>query len=703
MIIQGIMGNDFGKNSWKKIIGILASYFAVMFFLFNISGIVLGKFLLMNIISIFMPGVAILSWLNIMQSPIEVFCTSYILGYAIVVLEYFVVMISSQNINYAMITFVVTIISLLAISCKYKNQGNVLMISKTGMEGIEICLLFFMIIINVSVYSANHLGVDVASVFTASRDIQYWTNNTVALKLAWPPTNLFMTGTPLTYHYFSNIPIAFFSSLYGIDIFTLSFPLYSLTKAIVMMGAVQFLCNTLKLDIKWTIIAYLLLLLSTGYEQFSIVTLYHHLLSAPFGFDMGYAYAIMFVAFLLKQWCEYNFDYRLWFGSLLVWSMTVGSKAPVAAVIMVFVGYICFYWLYKKKFLLAFGYGLPILFIFWLIGKYCVGMFATMQGDSAWSLSLYGLDDHSFMHSNKVIMFTDIFGTVGKVLILAMWVFLRTCMLNFPIVIGGAMACVLTVRLAKGKFISFEEINFRLALLVSAFVGIGLWHFVNAGGSSEMYFAMTSLIPLAIIILKTAKDYEGLRTTGNLSYFLTKEKTWRKIFVTCLTLGVVFFFCYAYGKTGIVRQSMYAVRNFYEADTHYENERIDEGIRSEDVKALAWLRDNVEPTAIVMSDKAVIENNEHFYYYGIFCERQQYMEGVDMLLLLKSKIGNTIEYRRQLIHDIYNNLPGAVDKAKAEGVGYIVQTVDVTPQFQADVDKLELVSSSNTINVYKVR
>ena len=702
-IMQVIMGTDWGKNSWGKLASIIAAYFVVMFCAFNISGLVLGKFFLANIISIFLPGVAIWSLLNIKLSKVGAFCISYILGYAVIVLEYFVVMLSSHRISFFMISCFMAVISILVIGMQYKKRGKVLFIHTSGLEGVEICIFALMMVLNILVYSANHLGPDVLPFVTGSRDIIYWANNTVSLELAWPPSDLFFTGVPLNYHYFSNIPIAFLSMAYGIDVFTLSFPLYSFTKAIVMVGAVQFLCNTLQLEKKWAIIAYLLLLLTSGYERCSVVTIYHHLLYAPFGFDIGYAYAIVFITLLIRQWSEERLNYRLWAVILLVWAMDVGAKTPVAAIMLIFTAYICFYWLYKKKFSLSFGYGVPVLFLFWLIGKYCVGMFATMQGDAAWALSLYGLDEHRYMHYEAVKMITGILGTGGKIFIFLIMATLRTIAANFPVIVGGIMAIYLTVRLAREKLLNEEEINLRLALLVTALGGLGLWHLVNAGGDSEMYFAMAALIPIVILLLKTAKDYENLRLNGTVLHFMGREKLWRKVFIRCLVFGVLLFFCYVYGSNGVVKQSMWAMRNFYQAATTYEVNPNSKGIRSEDVKALAWLRDNAEATAVVMSDKAVIDNDEGFYYYGLFCERQQYMEGIDMLLHLKPKIGDIIAQRKQLVFDVYNNKAGAIAKAKADGVNYIVQTVDVTPQFRGSVDELDLVASSDTIKIYKIK
>lgn len=697
------------ENVFFYIIGIVISYLIIMFFIFNIDGATIAKFMFLNIFSVLLPGLALMSLLKIKQSKVGVFSTAYILGYALLVVEYFVLRRTSGFSPFCLMG-VVVFLSLLIMGYQYRSIGKFIVCDKANKTNIEIFFFALIIIVNVFVYAGNFLGPDVVSVFKIHRDMQYWINNSVALKLSWPPENLFMDGDLLTYHYFSGIPIAFLSGLYGIDIFTLSIPLYALTKAIVMFGSVQFLCRVLRVNSKWTIVAYLLMLFSTGYEKFSIVTIFHHLLYMPFGFDIGYAYAIMFVSFLLLQWRNNDFDYRLWFGMLLMWIMSVGAKAPIAAVMMIFAGYVCCYWLYQKKFFQSLGYGLTILFVFWLIGKYCVGMFSTMNGDSAWSLGLYSLNNNKLMNHKVSQLIVHTLGVGGKYLVFVMGgiVFvmggiLRTITLHFGIVVGWIMSIFLTARLIQHKKLSTEEINLRIALLLASLCGLGMWHIINAGGSSEMYFAMAALIPLSVQIMLAAKNYEHLRMECNVDTFIPNERAWRKYFTFFLSVSVILFAISSYDGSGVIRQTFGAIRNYYHLENTYGYEIQKDGIRRDDVAALYWLRDHSEKDAVIMSDKAVIEGNKSYYYYGIFSERQQYMEGTDMLGNKRAKVNDAIRHRKELIYDVYNNIPGAIARAKSEGVDYIVQTVDVTPWFMADERLLECVTSSSTINVYKIK
>lgn len=688
---------NFTDDIGKKLAVILGSYLVLMFLVFNVSAATLGKFFIINVFSILLPGAAILVCVGGELSRVGTFCMAYIFGYAWLVVEYFVSRLSAEQISFAAMSIISAVAAVLILYLKYKRSRRLLNVASSPSDGVEIVVFALLVLVNVVVYAGNHLGIDVAPLFTAHRDMQYWTNNTVALKLAWPPHNLFLADDPLTYHYFSGIPIAFLSLLFNIDVFTLSFPLYALTKAVIMFGGVYFLTHALGTSKKWTVLFYALLLFSTGLEKISVTTIYHHILLSPFGFDVGLAYGMVFVGFLLRQWQQENLSVKLWLGMLISWSMCVGAKAPAAVILMVLPGYMCVYWLYEKKWGQSLIYGLTILLMFFVIGKYCVGMFATAKGDTVWTVGLYTLENAPYMNSRITLWLTAYLGTSVKILIFAMQALVRTFLIHPAIIGGSALAFWLTAKEIRARTLAVKDLHLRLGLLVTAVVGIILSHIVNAGGSSEMYFAMVALTPLVIFMAQTAKDYEQGAEQLPL-------RRCRQAFAGLVVVSILFFWCYSYDRHGVLPDSLRAARNFYRVATNFDYDKyLANGIRREDVKALSWLRDNAAKTAVVMSDKAVMNDNARYYLYGIFCEHQQYLEGTDMLGTRRQRINDIVAKRKVIMRAVYANAPGAIDKAKAEGVNYIVQTTDVTPDFQADLAELELVTSSATMRIYRIQ
>lgn len=701
---KSIVGNKYQNHIWILIGVGAAAYLICMLTLFNISGISMVKFLLLNIVSILLPGFSILSLMDISLSRVGAFCTSYLLGYAFLVVEYFFSEIFNRRVSFTVVTALVAVVSGLYIGKKIKNKESIIKIKETDNEKSELLLLAGFVILNVFAYAANYLGTDVVPVHNACRDMQYWVNNTVALKLSWPAENLFMVGKPLYYHYFSNIPIAFLCEVYQIDVFTMSFPLYGLTKAIVVVGAVQFLLDAVVADKRVKFIGYMLMIFSTGAETISVVTFAHHILLQPFGFDISYAYGIFFVGFMIRQWKTERYDWKNHAGMLLSWIMCVGAKAPVASVLIIFAALLCFYWLIHKKWSIAFGYGISILGSFLLICTFCVGMLSVFKGDLAWSVTSYGADHFNYMGN------AESWDTIGRCMVLVgrkrplLGLLFRTICLNPVLVFGMTLTVIWIIYLAVKKRIRSKDLYFLASLGLTAIWGGFLWHHTNAGGASEMYFAMAAQIAASVMIIYSMDLYQQQHNKIKYAEWKTIKKGVFVISVMLLALGVFRFSWSAYSGAGAIKNANDGFWNLYDAAHGYDySQFVLSGIRETDVKALSWIRDYGEQDALIMTDKAVITDNDAYYLYGIFCERQQYLEGSDMMGRRRQNINEEIARRKAIITGVYNNEIDALKAAKEEGVDYIVQTVDITPGFEYNANYLELVTSTETMNIFRVK
>lgn len=701
---MSIVGSTKDKNYiWMKIGAIIIAYFICMAVLFNISGIFLAKFFLLNIVSIFLPGFAIFLLIDLKLSRVGIFCTSYLLGYTCLVAEYFFSEIFDRKLSFTAVTVLVAIFSAFFLGKKIKSKKPFMEIKETDNEKVEIFFWAIFMVLSIFAYAAIRLGTDVAPVYGEYFEIPYWMNNTTALKLSWPADNLFMIGRPLNYHYFSSIPIAFLCEVYKIDIFTMSVPLYCFTKAVVVIGAVQFLLDVVTADIRLTFLGYILMIFSAGAETISIVPFVDNILITPLGSDIGYAYGIFFMGFLIRQWKADRFEGKLFIGMILAWSMCVGAKAPMASVLLLFAGLICFYWLIHKKWVLSLGYGIFILGSFLLICKYCVGMFSIMNGDALWTIVPYGIEHFTFMG------IAESWDLIGRCMTIKgstnpFWGLLfRTICLN-PILIFGMIAAVVRViYLAYKKKISCKDVYFQASLTVTAWGGICLWHCINAGGASEAYFAMAALIPMSVMVIFGIELYLQQYKKFGYAESTAVKKGLLIFFILLLQLGVYRFSWSAFGG-GALGNANVGFWNFYDVRRGSDySELLASGIRNTDVEALSWIRNNAEQDAVIMTDKAVMTDNDAYYLYGIFCERQQYLEGTNMLDIRHSDVGDEIARRKTIIAGVYHNEIDSLKAASEEGVDYIVQTIDITPDFLYDNDYLELVASSETINIYKVK
>lgn len=678
-------------------------YLIIMFFVFNISFETVVKFILLNVVSIFLPGLAILFLIKIRLSRVGKFCISYILGYAFIVLEYFLAEVFNRTIPFLVITLFFAIVSGGIIVWQIKKDRNILECRESDSEIVNLIFLAIFMLFNILAYAANYLGTDVVTVFRAERDLQYWTNNTVALKIAWPADNLFMAGNSLNYHYFSNIPIAFLCEAFKIDVFTMSFPLYAMTKTIVMVGAAHFLLDSVTSGRKKTAVGYILILCTAGIEFVSYATFISHTLLHTIGFDMGYAYGMIFFAFLVRQWKKERFDIGLFIGTILNWSMCVGTKAPVASILILFAALLCFYWLIRRQWKLSLGYGLSVLTIFLVICKYCVGMFSVLSGDSPWSVKLYSLSDFIVFARPKpwdigaciiakMGSFNPTFGAIAKCI-----------SLNPTMVLGTIVSIIIILVWKKQKKIAWNDFYLYMSLWFTSLLGLVLGVVVNADGHSEIYFSMTALIPMAAIVLLTWGGYNAASFPEK-KIILVMQRCLSVFFVALFVMGVYRFAWSSLYSEGAVKNSIRGLKNIYYSMKDYDySDQIASGIRNTDVDALNWIRDNAAGDALIMTDRAIMTDNEGYYMYGIFCERQQYLEGTNMLKLAGDAVQNEISRRKDIIRAVYNNIDGALQNAKEEGIDYVVQTVDITPDFVYDESKLDLVKSTATMNVYRVK
>lgn len=374
----------------------ISLYSLIMIYLFKIPAVTMGLFLFYTIVLIILPGVAILSLLKFKVSWFMMLCLSYAIGYAVNIGEYFVSEVFDRKVSFSCLSLVVGLGSLGIVLSQFVLSKEHVLKKDSGDSRLIFQELFFALFLftNVFAYAAKYLGTDVNGVSSISRDMQYWCNNSVALKIQFPAETLFMDGVPLFYHYFSSIQIAYFSSVSGIDIFTLSFPLYSMVKTFILVGAVIFMMNMLCKDDRYKIVGMLLALCTTGLEDVVNVTFLQETWLMPFGFDVGFAYGCYFATLLVQQWKAKKFVLSSWILTSLFWAVCVGGKAPIASILIVLPAMLCLYWLIKKEWKLSLIYGGSILGIFLVINIVCTGVISVFRGTSTWPpLSLYTIQD----------------------------------------------------------------------------------------------------------------------------------------------------------------------------------------------------------------------------------------------------------------------------------------------------------------------
>lgn len=669
---------------------LIVGYSFVASLIFRISILNTISYIYLQFFLTFIPGIALyILFQKKEKSWLIIVVLSYALGYALNILEYFLLMPFNLG---NLLKYLSIFISIFSIFILVKKPLICRPFKLKDIIKDEIIYIFVIVLVwETYSYAITNTSPLLSGITTYSRDLQYWINNSVGLYLQFPADNAFLSGMPLYYHYFSSLHIAFSSLVTGINIFTLSLPLYPLTKSILMYGGIYYLLDVFNATNKQKIFLIIVLLLSSGFENISIVTNISHFHLLPFGMDIAIAYGSLFLGIFIEAYknSSKKFDWSLYFIAITFYAILAGIKSPTVTVLSVFPAVICIIWLFQKKFKYCFIYGFSILTVFIIIGIFCSGMLYVFgETDSLYSVTTYSMADIA-IYSPTSSTFTNALISTGVMTIYS----------HPLIVILFGISCIKLIFDIIKKRIDKKILFIKIGLIITVLISIAAWQIINAGGHSEMYFIMSSYIAMVALCVEP------------LSLIKTEKNIINKILI------YTFIFCYfiaqiilgatnQWNKHAIDKARVNGIKILRDSgemplkDTYEIN-----GIAKTDVEGLSWIRDNTPLNSIIIADRAMFDADEygytHYFYYTIFAERQMYVEGTSFINPTGT-YGNIVKERHQLVNDLFNNVQGAYEGIVSEGVDYIVQTKWITPQFEPNKN-MTLVCSTYTINIYRVK
>ena len=641
---------------------LVVTYALIIHTFFDITKIVFIKYVLIQCFVIMVPGMVFVKFLfaDKEKSVIRWISLSYSLGYAINIFEYIIIWGLKLQRFATIIVIIGSVIAIVLWFCK-----PIELEFETIKQDDYIILFLFLtyLMINIFAYSGNNISPFVrAGISSMDRDALFWCDNAVAMKNSFLPQAAYFSGTTFYYHYFSSIHIAFISQVSGISIFDLSFTLFSFGKCILLVGALNYLIERYKLgSIKY--LFYLCILFMTGWEINTLITYQWHLTYNPFGYDIGFAYGIWLVAFVLDLKDDNEFDIREYIAVMLIWVTLVGVKGPIAALLILIPGLLCFSWLFKRKYKLAFGYGLSFLGIFALINFFCVGIVRILNHTAEAKVDNIG----GFRSIYGVISETP-FETRYRNFIPSMfWVAFNTHPVLFVLTL---ISTGLLIWLLVSKRMHFIECGKIGILLFTMIVGFLIGRFYNAGGHSESYFSMAAYIPWLTYNMEVYRETidRGL-----------KEKYWMDVVykIAFLSISIVGLYCMMFTDYmgGIITP----------LGIGYNRIHHDWGVAAfsgsftrREAEACKWIRDNTPQDSIVQSNR-FISYPAGSFYVGIFSERIQYLE--ETFLIYYCDLGieephvesNETQRRGELIYLAYEGNADALNQMIDEGVDYFIQ------------------------------
>ena len=456
--------------------------------------------------------------------------------------------------------------------------------------------------------------------------------------------------------------VAFLSQVTGISVFDLSFTFFSFGKCVLLIGAINYLIDRYALgSIKY--LFYLFILFMTGWEMKPIVTYGWHLNYNPFGFDIGFAFGLWFLALVMDVAEKPEFDWRQFIGIMLIWTALSGLKGPIAVLLILVPGLFCIIWLFQKKYKIAFGYGLTFIGIFSVVSIVCVGIIRILNHTAESQADNIG----GFRTIYEVISRTP-FPVRDRYFIPALiwYAFYAHPALFIVTVINITFLIIMIIE----KKVQIKDCIKSMVLILSTVIGVLVGIFYIAGGRSEMYFFMASYIPCFVFILES---YHLLCVNGAMSV------KWKDVVYKIAVIGMSIIGLYCWGFTdglGGIISPLSTGYNKINGSVEYDNASGTFTKREADV--CAWIRDNTPQDSIVQSNRFISYPTGN-YYVAIFSERVQYLEATSLIYycdlgIEETKIESRETVRRsEIITKAFEGDKDALDQLREEGVDYLMQ------------------------------
>lgn len=635
----------------------------------------------MQFFGLFLPGMAL--WVSLhtdKQNILGALTICYALGYIFNIISYFLLVPFGVR---RLVPIYVMLVSLISLSIIYR-KGKVVSLRRLQKEdSIFVILYLIYLCMNTIAYSgANALPIITESAWYP-QDLLYWIENAGALIRQFPPMEPRADlGSTLYYHYFSSIQLAFSALATGVDLFTLGVSFFSLGKTMLYFGGGYILFNSISQNRRLVAFALTVLCFCDGFGDMAGISYISHTWTHPFGLDIGFAFGLIFLYFFFLQYSMNEFNVKIWILTIGSFFTCAGLKMPVAVVVIVLVGVVCFSWLGKKQYKLAFIYGISLLLTFGVVAVGCAGVGLQEGQTGGWSATDF------IQYSSLIQVFYTTYIEDGAKLILgaifcAIYWIVANPIIVITYIIGG-LSIMIDQRMRTAK---------NLGLFIAGGVGLLLGTFNIQPGRSQMYFTVSAFIPCIALGLTWIENNWGDWNPVN-------RKQTMLIYSCLLSLQVylAFFHGFTYFGNGISAALDLGARNMFFKDVAKQQVRED-GLQREDLDALIWVRENTPLDSELLADRGVMSENSKYMYYGAFSERQMYIEGD---AYFRERYVEEREHMNSITAQVFSNSQEALKIAIGEGVDYILQTKWLTPEFLPDSSLVELVYESDTIRVYEI-
>ena len=584
--------------------------------------------------------------------------SSYASGYALSLVIYALLLLLGLHNIVMYISVGVFIISLIYL----RRDLSIISRLKAENTGFITIILFMCLGISFIGFQLNYLSSSILRYQNYYQDLIFWYRNAVAATKAYPLPDLSVMGNNIFYHYFSSLGIADIHFISGVDLYNLCFTYSYLINVPLVVGSVYLICSEYVKTRINLFVTCLFILFGTTLASITYTNNLGDLYFYSFGYAEGFALSLCSFYFY-KRTPEIRAK-NLGF-LLLLFVVAVGAKAPVALIVLV--GILCDNILFMKEkckvrvvticsaYMLAFLLSM-VLFV--------ININPQLVGYTSLTPSIFTVVYPSFFNSVYLYLRSIIpFAPISLMIVFVLYILINSY--------GFVAGTIILWR--RRKLVCWR--NTDLSLPVMFVSGYILFLFLSHTGFSNAYFYFAA-IPFGTLYIMSIVDN-----------YIPNFVRWEKLVVTAVFIVGVFCLSYSLFEQFTKTYSVISGNS--------ERKVTGNSLTTKELEALLWARDNIDKSAILISNKYVAENGYRSYILSAFTEHQTYMEGYLYSGSIKNKV---IEYRNDLLLKFFANDTCAQERLKKEGVTHVVLFKNI-PNAMPNI-KGDLIFDNNSVAIY---
>lgn len=637
-------------------------------------------FLLFQIGIIIMPGMAAVLILRInTKSKLELIALGYAFGYAINIISYYITVPFGlkQYLNYVLVAE--GILSLYYLF--FKNKHKIWNLDE-DYKGNIVCLFFIVIMLVIRFvvyYGVNIIPSEGTQTFYTA-DLLYYIGNAVELTKGYPPMDFRWYTQPYRYHFFGSMQLAVLKMFMNTAAVTVEFCFAYLQSVLLLVFGTYCFITQLKLKFYWKLWSFISLFCVMGFESYTISTYIHHIYIAPFGFDVGFAFIMYTLTFVIIQLERDDFSWQLFIATLLMFGISVGSKAPIATVLLGALGALCAYYLFVKHDLkkgIPYAVGLLMLYLLLYFGVISQG-FSTLNTERGVSLEwLMLIKDSGFGSYYLRLQEAGLPNFIVVILSIVGYLIISN---PFVMIVFAAAVLIWINNIKKSQCMD-------AVFLSGAIIGIVLALSTNQEGKSQMYFLL-AVYPF--IIGFTAINLQRI--------------SWKKYKLKQIGLILLTMLLFA-GMSSMLYQNKHYFKLGFSNIMKVPNPNYvpDQAnlLTYDEFEAYEWIRKNTTDDAVLVSNIMLQDQHERSFITGTFTERHLWLEGWGYGYA--SRAESEVIAMKQVISEAIEGSESAIELFLREGVDYFIQIKRISPDTILSQKHSNMVYNNDEVIVYALK